>query len=283
MSRFYLTLLLTSLLCLSLPTQAQLREGYMRVGVSAGIMNYQGDLSDDHLSTLLAAQPGFGIMGAYHFSSIFSARLSLMRGWIKGDDAKSDRIGKVRRNLSFRAPITELSAQLVMDFVPTNRSYSYRPKLTPYGFAGISVFAFNPKAKLNGEWIELQPLGTEGQYLPDPDNSYPNPYNLAQISVPVGFGLRYAIGRQWNLEFEAGMRKTWTDHLDDVSSNYPNLENLHAQNPTAALLSSRTDLNEFPIGNPPGSIRGNPANDDWYVYTNITVSFIIDQVRCPSF
>lgn len=276
----FLTLLLLSICS---HVKAQLREGYLRVGVSVGATNYQGDLSDDHLSTLLAARPGFGLMAAYHFNSIFSARLSLQHGWVQASDASSSRPGKVRRNLSFKSPITEMSAQLVFDFIPTDRAYAYRPKLTPYGFAGIGIFTFNPKARLNGEWIELQPLGTEGQYLPDPDNRYPDPYNLAQISVPVGFGLRYALGRQWNIELESGLRKTWTDHLDDVSTYYPNQEDLAAQNPTAALLSSRTDLAAYPLGNPAGSMRGNPENDDWYVFTNITLSFIIDQVKCPSF
>jgi len=274
---------LVFVLCFSQNLWAQLREGYLRVGVSMGITNYQGDLSDDHLSTLLAARPGFGITGSYHFSSVLSARLSLFHGRIEGKDANSNRPGKVRRNLSFRSSITEVSGQLVFDFIPTDRSYEYRPKLTPYGFMGISVFTFNPQAQLNGQWIELQPLGTEGQYLPDPDNRYPDPYNLAQISIPLGFGLRYAVGRLWNIELESGVRKTWTDYLDDVSTFYVDQENLQAQNPLAALLSSRTDLSQFPEGNPAGSIRGNPDNGDWYVYTNISISFIIDQVRCPSF
>lgn len=262
---------------------SQLRDGYVRVGVSLGTANYQGDLSDNHLTTLLDSKPAFGVMAAYHFSPVFSARMTFLHGWVEAADADSDRDGKVRRNLSFRSPVTELSGQLVMDFIPTIRDYAYRPKLTPYAFGGISIFTFNPRAQLDGEWIELQPLGTEGQYLPDPDNRYPEPYNLAQISVPFGLGLRYAISDQWNLEFETGLRKTWTDHLDDVSTIYPVLEDLQAQNPTAARLSSRTDLALFPEGNPPGSMRGNPNNDDWYVFTQITISFIIDQVRCPSF
>lgn len=260
---------------------AQNGNNYIRVGASVGMSHYQGDLSD-YTTAFKDTEPGFGLMAAVHFSPMWSARLTLYHGWIKGADINSNQEIRKNRNLSFRSPLTELSAQLVVDLIANDRSYLYRPKFTPYLFGGLALFAFNPRTQLNGEWIELQPLGTEGQYLPDPNNVYPDPYNLVQLSVPVGFGVRYALTDIINIEAEVGIRYTFTDYMDDLSGYHPNLEDLFAQNPVAATLSNRSEPDLIPNVRASGTIRGGPTVDDYYAYTNVTVSFILDRVKCPS-
>ncbi|MEM6805592.1 MAG: hypothetical protein AAF696_29615, partial [Bacteroidota bacterium] len=69
-----------------------------------------------------------------------------------------------------------------------------------------------------------------------------------------------------------------------VSGTYPNLTELRAQNPIAALLSDRIDLTRFPDGAATvNGIRGDNTQQDWYIYTNVRLNFIIDWVKCPSF
>lgn len=261
---------------------AQYRYGYFRVGISAGGTNYLGDLDDD--LTFKFQKPGVGVTGSYKFSPFMSTRLSFFKGWAKATDERNTDFARNRRNLSFRTPITEVSAQLVFDFLPSDRSFAYRPQVTPYVFGGLAIFSFNPQAQLGDEWIELQPLGTEGQYLPDPDGRYPEPYNLTQVSIPMGVGMRFALGRNWDMEIETGFRKTFTDYLDDVSNLYPDMDALRAQNPTAFLLSDRIDRSVFPEGAAlANGIRGDKTQDDWYIYTSVTVSMILDWVKCPTF
>ncbi len=85
---------------------------------------------------------------------------------------------------------------------------------------GIGIFTFNPEARFGGdEWIDLQPLGTEGQWLADPENRYPEPYELTQFNIPFGGGLRFRLSRRWDMEVEIGWRKTFTDYLDDVADS----------------------------------------------------------------
>ncbi|RMG21607.1 MAG: hypothetical protein D6730_17950 [Bacteroidetes bacterium] len=262
--------------------EAQYRYGYFRVGVSVGATNYLGDLDDDF--TFKFTKPGVGVVGSYRFNPFMTAKLNFFQGWISGTDARSSDLARNRRNLSFRSSITEASFTVSFDFIPSDRSYAYRPLMTPYVFGGIGIFSFNPQAKIGGQWIELQPLGTEGQFLPDPDNRYPDPYNLTQLTFPIGAGMRFNIGRRWDLEVEAGWRKTLTDYLDDVSNLYPDLEVLRAQNPLAAQLSDRIDLNSYPEGAAVvNGIRGDQTQTDWYIYTNVTISFILDWVKCPTF
>ncbi|MEM7656534.1 MAG: DUF6089 family protein [Bacteroidota bacterium] len=277
----YAVIFLLVLLSMSEVT-AQFRYGYFKVGVSTGSTNYLGDLDDD--LTFRFTKAGLGLAGSYRMNPFMTARLGFFRGWARATDAVSFNDVRQRRNLSFRTPITEFNGMVVFDFVPTDRSYVYRPPFVPYVFGGIALFSFNPQAQLGDRWYDLQPLGTEGQNLADPNELYPEPYNLTQFSVPMGAGVRFAISRRLDLEIETGFRKTFTDYLDDVSGVYPNLDDLRAQNPVAALLSDRIDLNEFPEGaSVVNGIRGDRTQTDWYIYSCVRISYILDWVKCPQF
>ncbi|MEZ4825277.1 MAG: DUF6089 family protein [Bacteroidia bacterium] len=276
-------LFLTSLaLFMATSLSAQFRYGYFRVGVAAGATNYLGDLDDD--LTFKFTKVGLGIDGSYRFNPFMSARLGFYRGYANATDASSNNLQRNRRNLSFRTPITEASFQVVFDFVPTDRNYAYRPPYTPYVFGGAAIFTYNPQAQLNGRWYDLQPMGTEGQFLPNPDGRYPQPYALTQFAIPLGAGVRFAVSKNLDVELETGFRKTFTDYLDDVSGLYPDLEELRAQNPTAALLSDRIDLATYPDGAAVvNGIRGDRTQTDWYIFTIVRVNYILDWVKCPSF
>jgi hypothetical protein len=151
----------------------------------------------------------------------------------------------------------------------------------------VAVFAFNPQAKLGDQWYDLQPMGTEGQFLPGCDTC-PEPYKLVQFSIPFGVGIRYKLTDKIDLNVEMGLRKTFTDYLDDVSGNYPNMEALRAWNPTSYLLSDRIDRVLYPQGAGPSpvgvnGIRGDNTQDDWYVLTMVSATYILDWVKCPKF
>lgn len=278
--KYFMVLFLGLLLTQDLT--AQYRYGYFKVGVSAGTTNYLGDLDDD--LTFRFTRPGFGISGSYRLNPFMSTRLNFFRGYASASDANSFNEVRKRRNLSFRTPITEASVQVIFDFIATDRRYSHRPPFVPYVFGGIGLFTFNPEAQLGDRWYDLQPLGTEGQQLADPLGIYPETYKLTQFTVPLGTGVRFSLGRRLDLEIETGFRKTFTDYLDDVSGLYPDLDDLRAQNPVAALLSDRIDLDQFPQGaSVVNGIRGDRTQTDWYIYTAVRLSYILDWVKCPTF
>ena len=152
------------------------------------------------------------------------------------------------------------------------------PKLvSPYVFAGIALFQFNPEANYNSIWTELQPLGTEGQHL---EGSTIDPYKLTQISIPMGIGLEIRVSDYSSIGLELGIRKTFTDYLDDLSTVYPDIEQLTETNPLAGALSYRvpeyTGVNDFE--NPVGNKRGNPNKKDLYLFTGMTFSFNISEL-----
>ena len=138
---------------------------------------------------------------------------------------------------------------------------------------------------MDGEWVELQPLGTEGQGLP----SYPGPYNRMQFNIPFGAGIK-VINRKVTVGFEAGARFLLTDYLDDVSSTVVNHREIFEGNsPLAARLSNPK------LGGDEGidlSYRRGSDRRDWYYMMNITLSYnfgeaiyklMSDPVPCPRF
>ena len=147
---------------------------------------------------------------------------------------------------------------------------------TPFIFAGVSLFRFNPQAEAsNGEWVALQPLGTEGQGTTAFQDR--KKYALTQFSIPMGGGFKIAINKTFNIILEYGIRKTFTDYLDDVSSTYTG-GNLIDMSPLAVEMSDKS------LNGPQAKDfqRGNTKNNDWYTFTGITLSFklLSEKERC---
>lgn len=270
-----------------------------------------------------STRPAIGVSYAHRLAPRITVRGALNWGRIIGDDALSasseegESLDRYKRNLSFRNDIQELSAVAIIDLFENRRTYQRRPDFVPYAFLGIAVFHHNPKAYYeNGSrpgldpasdiptgWYELQPLGTEGQYA-DNEGTYPAPYKRLQIAVPFGLGARYKIDRYLDVSLEVSWRKTFTDYLDDVSSSYVDkalfLSDYEGINDKAtAILSDRSAESGFDIvEDPSGTVydvvpgygtsqnpyRGDDSGNDWYIITNITLSYIIPpRIRSPKF
>lgn len=238
---------------------------HSEVGIMLGVSAYQGDLSPSS-NRLNPGQinPMVGIFGRKNFNQYLAARLGFNYGVLSAEDSKSTIESAKIRNLSFRSNIFE--GNLMLEFnILGYEPYNLEKPWSPYIFAGIAFFHYNPKAKYDGEWVELQPLGTEGQGL----TNYPDrtPYNLNSFSIPMGGGIKFALSDTWNIGAEVGLRMAFTDYLDDVSKTYVEESLLLEQNPLSAALANRTgNLIEA------GSVRGNNKVSDWYAFIGITLS-----------
>ncbi len=246
---------------------------YLEAGFSIGGANYLGDLTPGGFWTSMGETDVYlGLSGRYHFNDRLRVRMGINRGAIGADDARSIRNGSSRaqRNLSFRSRITEIELAIEFSFF-RYQPLQLRKRFSPYAFVGIGIFRFNPQALYAGRWHDLQPIGTEGQGLPN----YPDRYDLIQPSIPVGGGLKYAITENWNLSVEYGMRKTFTDYLDDTSGYYPNLELLEAERGNLArLLSWRSpEVNPKAQQPSPGAARGDPFDLDWYLFAGFSLTY----------
>lgn len=258
------------------------------LGAGLGFSTYYGDLSSDILQNdLKQSHPAIQLFYSYYINQYLNLKFDLGYGNVSGDDSYSSRDWQKERNLSFKSSVTEVSAIAEINFL------GIKHKINPFLFFGVNMFHFNPKAYYNGQWIELQPLGTEGQgtYL------YPDrkKYSLYEYSIIFGGGVKMQINQSVMLSFELGWRKTNTDYLDDVSKDYAGYEELKNTNgELAAELADRTDeYNGFdPATRIPGTQRGGEKVKDYYTMSFVNFIYILDKanlfkrrnkVVCPKF
>ena len=236
-----------------------------------GVSNYEGDLVPH------AFDPGefhiaYGGEIKFNCTKLLTMRGGYFHGMISGSDARNGNAAwQLKRNLSFRSPITEESFVLEFNLLGWRTPYFAR-RFTPYAEIGMGFFKFNPQTLYNGSWVDLEPLGTEGQGL----IGYPAPYNLKQFSFPYGGGVKFAFTRNLSMCYDLGFRWTMTDYLDDVSSKYVDpalIAALHGN--IAADLSDRSDEIFGIVKHKPGTTRGDATHDDLYFFTGLTLNYTI--------
>ncbi len=254
---------------------------YHEIGLMVNTSYYIGDLNPA-FKFPSKYYPGGGLIYRYNFNDRLAFKANVMYGRIYAHDRDSDSDWQKNRNLHFRSDIFEISAQVEINFLTYEIGDPKRPS-TPYLMTGISIFRFNPQAEFNDNWVDLQPLGTEGQGI----DGYEDPYTLTQISVPFGIGFKFNIYRGLAGSVEWGMRRTFTDYLDDVSSVYVDPNTLRIENGLlAAELADRTlaPLNPDPDGPNTGYQRGETNREDWYVFAGFMLTYKIGKprVKCPS-
>ena len=230
------------------------------IGVLIGTSYYLGDLNTTHFN-----QPSFasGLIIRKNIDRRFAYKAEVMYLNVKSDERNSGDTIARDRGLHFKSPIYELSGQVEFNFLPfqpENPLYTW----TPYVYTGISIFHFNPKAENQfGEFVDLQELGTEGQgttLFPDRKK-----YSLIQYAIAMGGGFKIAVNPSFNIILEYGVRKTFTDYLDDVSTTYPG--NLLDMTNEAVYMSDPSASHNL------GEERGDPDKKDWYSFAGITLSF----------
>jgi hypothetical protein len=194
-------------------------------GGSLGVSNYLGDIGgkekprrdfiyDMNLTQTRLAAGGFA---RYKLTPVISVKGSLNYIRIQGNDALSPNPERFSRNLSFRNNMFELSTVAEYYFYkssdmsgrPGLRGSKKRVDFRTYVFAGIGALYSNPQADYKGSWVNLREYETENVT-----------YGPITAVIPVGLGFTYTINRHYRFGFEFGFRQTFTDYLDDISSNY---------------------------------------------------------------
>jgi len=241
------------------------------LGAFVGGSSYLGEVNNKPLTRY---KPALGLSVNYELTD----RIMLRGGYTFGKLEAADKYSqadfvKQTRNLSFQSKLSEFS--LIGELTIFNL---YNINWSPYAFAGLAVYRFNPYVVDSGQKVYLQPLSTEGQGLP---GSSLDPYKLTQFAIPFGGGIKLNVSDNIRLGFEMGIRRLFTDYLDDVSGFYPDAgELLNAKGPKAVQLSYRGDEapGERPgypdVGFPvKGVERGGPSKKDWYYFTGIHLTF----------
>jgi hypothetical protein len=294
-------------ICASIVSFGQMRLfDNAEAGITVGPSNFLGDLGGNAgKGTTFLKDNNFpmtkltvGAHVTFNPSPLIGVRLALTHGSLEGDDAVIKSKGgyeaaRLNRNLRFKSSLWEGMA--VAEIFPTvmfeqNTNDVYH-KFRPYGLIGVGAFHYDPKGidPLTGEWVRLKPLSTEGQGF----SEYPDrkPYNLTQLCIPMGLGVKYYFNDNVAMGLEVIYRKTFTDYIDDVSTTYinPALFDQHfgANSPKAEQAKRMADqrINIYPGDNK----RGTATNNDAYYTIGFKLSFRLqssdpyaNSTRCPT-
>ncbi len=256
------------------------------ISINAGLTGFLGDLGGtrgkgEPFSKDLngvSMRPLIGISYGYYPKSWLKIMGTFNYTTITGGDSViktriHQSLGRFDRNLSFRSRLEELSVNGELYPLQLLNKMHRETLLKPFVGLGLGIFHFNPKAELNGQWIALKPLHTEGEGFAEyPDSKN---YSLYQFYIPFTFGFKYRLDDQMSLAFSATFRKTFTDYLDDVSKTYidPTLFDKYLSPGNAALAKQLYYRGLNPTPPKPGSPRAFSNSKDSYTSLYITFSY----------
>ena len=231
------------------------------------------------------------LAGGIFFSAMYryaiGMRLEYTFGRVSADDnvlkdVKDIAKERFNRNLSFRSDIREIALitelHPVFCFIDWPSRDDFPPRWSPYISAGIGYFTFNPQAKVNNRWVDLQPLSTEGQGFKEyPDRPV---YKLKEINYIAGGGIKYELDPLVNIRVEFVYRFANTDYLDDVSTRYID-PSLYSNYLSGTKLTNALLLNDRQIEKKtgPGGKRGSPREKDGYFTFNFKIGLVLGRER----
>jgi len=215
-------------------------------GVTFGGAFYMGDLNPK--LPMVMVNPAGGLLYRQNFNDHLSLRANVLYMRVEGNDKRLATYYP-ERDFGFFSDIYEFSFQAEVNFLPFEAGNLKTP-FSPYVFAGAGGFIFHPKRLMsNGQIISLYDIA---------QNPTREVESLGSYSFLFGLGLKVNVTRNISTGMEWGMRRTGTDHLDDLSIGKPD---------------------------PDGIIRvGNPKTNDWYSYFGLIMTFKINdptRARCP--
>lgn len=251
-------------------------------GIVGGGMYYLGDInSKSHFNQMKSA---VGVMGRYNLDDRWSFKFSILKGSVSDADSLYNDLDNdaknIDRGLHFRSSITEIGAMVEFNFWPYE--VGTENNITPYIFGGVSAFFFHPEAinpvDPSKGYDGLRKYGTEGQLSNDQKVNSDTIYSESAFSIPFGIGIKYSLTDRIGLSVEWGLRKTFTDYLDDISTNY--YLDAPSEPNTAAVLLSDPLRSHYA-----GMQRGNPETKDWYAFfgVSLTYKFNLNSGSCAEF
>jgi hypothetical protein len=272
------------------------------VGGGIGFAYYFGDLNivnhNRHPFTFITEsfnpknyKMAYSLSYRYNFLNQFSLGATYNHLYLAGYDADNkpqkvgdDAFARKVRNLSFHTAVNSLALDVRYEYFRTEEEWDLPDHwiISPYVGAGLGLFSFNPKTMYEGEEIELQPLGTEGQGIKPNGKKY----SLMGLVLPLSVGVRFVEpNRLWTVGVDFTYTYTFTDYLDDVSTSYvdPAIFRSNYDSKTAALvtaLANRNQSSDYPGWTGyPGEVRGNPRQSDAFLSGQVRFTVFIDALQ----
>ncbi|HAH22321.1 MAG TPA: hypothetical protein DCL77_00875 [Prolixibacteraceae bacterium] len=165
------------------------------VGVFGGAGTYFGDMTKINLPKSI--HPAYGAFMRYNFNPRYALRFNVINGTIgaQGEfDSQFWKTNQLDNNWEFKKNVLDISLQFEFNFF----KYIVGDKETPYStyvFAGVGMQTYS---------YAYQSVITQS------DGSEVTP------TIPFGLGFKFNISKRIGLGIEGGLRKTFSDKLDNL-------------------------------------------------------------------
>ncbi len=182
----------------------------------------------------------YGFIYKWNITDRYSLRGGVTFTTLKENEYNNNDINRFRRSYKVENPFQEVTGGVEINFKKFNL---HDPELsfTPYIYYGLSYFRY--------EQFYITPNGT----IDSPNyNSYGKD---REIGIPIIIGFKTNPNPFFVIGFEIGARYSMTDNLDGSNPQNEFAENLNYK-------------------------FGNLANNDWYIFTGITISFTFGDLPC---
>lgn len=235
-------------------------------------------------------RPAASLAYRYYLARQQALRMRFTYGILAGNDNTTEEMFRNNRNLSFKSDVFELSLVYELHLYREELGHVYdlrgvkgtkSSRVGLYLFAGVGGFYFDPRARYNNAWVRLKPLGTEGQGLPGGAEEY----NNFQVCIPMGFGIRRAVTKNWSIGLEVQYTKTFTDYIDDVSTSYYDNEVLLQERGEVAAYLADPSIGANPdlaSQTNTGEQRGDEKDLDAYLFLKLNADWKIHRYKSGS-
>jgi hypothetical protein len=204
------------------------------LGIGLAGVAYKGELEPEYMPQ--NNRPAVFAFYRKDISSPVTLRAGVLYGMLRGTDRLSsgdsgnnlNPLGNYRQ-ATMKGSVLELSGILEYNFLDFHNRRD-KVRYTPFVFVGVAPF--------------LSSVQTTG-----PLDGFEKKNSMLGFAVPAGIGLKLALSHHWNLGFEAGAHKAFTDELDNVSTQSATVANRHDQ--------------------------------DWYYHTGVSLSYTFYKINCP--
>ena len=182
----------------------------------------------------------YGLIYKWNVTDRYSFRGGVTFTTLRENEFNNNVINRFRRSYKVENSLQEFTGGIEINFKEFNL---HDPKLsfTPYIFYGLSYFRYD-----------------QFYITPNVSTSPPNYVNYGkdrEIALPLIIGFKVNPNPFFVIGFEIGARYSMTDNLDGSNPQNEFADNL-----------------EYKFGN--------IANNDWYIFTGITISFTFGDLPC---
>jgi len=252
------------------------------IGIFAGGANVIGDIGKSNYINPMPVSYGseklmdripfaVGAIYRFNFNPYMGVRFNGIYSRVVGADASAPEQYKKKRNYAYKNYIMEGSLIFEYNFFDINNEDGR--KHSPYIFGGVGAMMYDKALYTvnqtfardeNGVILDPPTIATEIATRTEKETKF---------TVPFGAGYKYKY-RQFVVSGEVGFRYTQTDNLDHSFAN----ESDFTFNSEPGLDEQEvTDLNSNIIKS---RQVGNMSNNDWYVFTGITLTYTFGRPPC---